>query len=86
MNSMIESDKFPGVFFLNDWAQGWAENTVDEDGKLAVEEAYNKSVLENGIKVLMLHPKDIKGETKIPSDYSGIILRYSPGTGISMLH
>jgi hypothetical protein len=87
MNSMIKSDKFPGVFFLNESAQCWAETTVDEDdnNKPAVEAIYN-ILVDGGEKILILHPDDLEGEENIPEGYEGMIIRYPPGTATSMLH
>ena len=84
---MIESNKFPNVFFLNDWAQSWAENTVDEDddNKSAVEAAFDISE-DSGQSILILHPDDQAGEERIPDTYTGLVVRFPPNTGRCMLH
>lgn len=69
---MIQSDKFPRVFFRNEKARFWADNTHH----------HNESATENVAKraandesdYLIIHPDDAPDD--VPFDYEGQVIRF----------
>lgn len=70
---MVQSKKFPRVFFRDERARFWADNTLDEYGKTCTEYVAQeaKRIEDN---YLIVHPED--DEKDIPFDYSGQVIRF----------
>jgi len=69
---MIQNDKFPLVYFRNEKARFWADNTV-LNGVSATEYVAQQASI-YGKKYLILHPEEDK--ENIPFDYDGWIIRF----------
>jgi hypothetical protein len=71
---MIQSKKHPLVYFRNERARFWADNTV-KMGQTCTEHIAN---LANHKKenYLIVHPEE--NENDIPFDYEGQVIRYHP--------
>lgn len=86
MDEIIES-KLPGVFFRNEWARIWAENTVCDNNKKASRAALdllNADPIHD--QILIIHPEDDQGDKEIPDGYDGLVIRWPRGTGTCILN
>lgn len=72
--AMIQSEKYPKVFFRNARARFWADNTRDKHNMTCTEYVANKASIE-GHNYIILHPTDDPDD--IPIDFEGKVIRYA---------
>lgn len=69
---MIQSTKYPNVFFRNEKARFWADNTVRHDESAT--ENVAKRASNDSENYLIIHPDDDPDD--VPFDYEGQVIRF----------
>lgn len=69
---MIQNEKNPLVYYRNEKARFWADNTIL--GGVSATDYIAQEALKNNAEYLIIHPEDDKED--IPFDYNGWVIRF----------
>ena len=73
MDELIQCKKNEYLFFRNEKARFWAENTVDEEGRNLVE--WFAPHMQPDMSYLIFHPDDDSSPGNIPDGFEGIVFQ-----------
>lgn len=71
---MIQSATHPRVFFRNERARFWADNTVRHNESAT--QSVAKRASDNSTNFLIIHPEEDPDD--VPFDYEGQVIRFKP--------
>ena len=74
MNDLIQCKDNKFLFFRNERARYWGENTVDEEDRNFVE--WFSKTMEPGMRYLIFHPHDDSSQGNVPDDFDGLVYQY----------
>jgi hypothetical protein len=74
MDELIQSRQNAFLYFRDEKARFWAENTVDEEGRNFVEWFVPNMV--DGVNYLVFHPDDDSSPGNIPDGFEGHVFQF----------